>query len=271
MKLIKSNEKNKLIRQIPDHKNFTEGPLRGQRLNSHKKMASARHKRKRIKLNLDKLEKNRCICVFPNCPETEYYRILWANIKQHSIKSNWKTIMITSAYSREGKTLTAINLAITIAKEFNQNALLVDCDLKGQRIHRYLDYPSERGIINHLVDDYPINELIVWPGIHKLYLISGGRPVLNSAELLGSSKMKAFVHELKNLKGGGYIVFDAPPIIGWADIIAFAPLADCILMVVEEGRTSVQDVRNALEMIPNEKFLGYILNRRKMPTNGYYC
>lgn len=271
MKLIKPNEKNKLIRQKPDQKKLTEGPLRGQKLNSQKGKPSVSHKKRSIKLNLDKLAKNRCICAFPNSPETEYYRILWANIKQHSIKHNWKTIMITSAYSREGKTLTAINLAITIAKEFNQNALLVDCDLKGQRIHRYLDYPSERGIINHLVDDYPIKDLIVWPGIHKLYLISGGRAVVNSAELLGSSKMKAFVLELKNLNGGGYIIFDAPPVIGWADIIAFAPLADCILMVVEEGRTSVQDVKNALEMIPNEKFLGYILNRRKMPTNGYYC
>jgi len=270
MKLIKPPENNKLLRQKVDREKLTEDPLRKKRGKNQEATPRAYYGKRSIELDFNKLARNRCISVFPDSPETEYYRVLWANIKQNSIKHNWNTIMITSAYTREGKTLTAINLAITVAKEFNQVALLVDCALKRQSIHRYLDFHSEKGIVNHLIDDFPVNDLIIQPGIDKLSIISGGKPVVNSAELLGSPKMKALVHELKNLNKDGYVIFDAPPIIGWADIIAFAPLADCIIMVVEEGRTSVQDVKNALEMIPNEKFQGYILNRRKMLSKGYY-
>ncbi|MEA1946694.1 MAG: AAA family ATPase [Thermodesulfobacteriota bacterium] len=270
MKLKKSAEKDKQKGQAANRKISTEGPLTEKKVNNQEATPPVYSETRSIELDLEKLAKNRCVCVFPDSPETEYYRVLWANIKQHSRENNWNTIMITSAYTREGKTLTAINLAITVAKEFNQAVLLVDCDLKRQSIHRYLDFPSEKGIVNHLVDDFPLKDLIVWPGIEKLTLISGGKPVANSAKLLGSPKMKALVYEIKNLHDDQYVILDAPPILGWADIIAFAPLADCILMVVEEGRTSIQDVKNALEMIPTEKFLGFILNRRNLPITGYY-
>jgi non-specific protein-tyrosine kinase len=270
MKLIKPSEKIKTVRHKMDRKRTTEVPSEKEEVPNRKWETTVCFEKDPIKFDFEKLAANRCICVFPNSPETEYYRILWANMKQHYLKNGWKTIMITSAYAKEGKTLTAINLAITLAKEFNQTALLVDCDLKRQCISQYLEIPSEKGIVDYLVDGCTAKNLIIRSRIHKLSFISGGKSVANSAELLGSHRMKTLVHELKNLNETEYVIFDAPPIIGWADIIAFGPLADCILMVVEEGRTSIQDVEKALEIIPTEKFLGFVLNRRKFPTNGYY-
>lgn len=270
MELLKSIEKNRQKHQAAIRKISSEGPMVEQKVNNQKWTPSFYSKTRSIELDFEKLAQNRCVSMFPDSPETEYYRVLWANIKKHSKENKWNAIMITSSYAREGKTLTTLNLAITAAKEFNQGVLLVDCDLKRQSIHRYLDFPSEKGIVNYLVDDFPLRELIIWPDIKNLTLISGGKPVANSAELLGSPKMKALVYETKILHDDQYVIFDAPPIIGWADIIAFAPLVDCILMVVEEGRTSIQDVKNALEIIPTDKFIGFILNRWKLPTNRYY-
>ena len=178
--------------------------------------------------------------------------------------------MITSVQAGEGKTLTAINLAVTFAKEYDQTVLLVDCDLRRQKVHQYLNFSSEKGIVDYLMNGHPLNDLIVWPNIEKLTLISGGKTIANSAELLGSPKMKALVQEIKSRYDDRCVIFDTPPILGWADAIAFAPLVDCILMVVEEGRTSIKDVNKALEMIPKEKFLGFVLNRRKSPLNKYY-
>jgi protein-tyrosine kinase len=223
-----------------------------------------------LHLDPDQLARNRCVSMIPDIPESEYYKVLRTNILQRTKERHWNTIMITSAQPGEGKTLTAINLAAAFAKEFNQTVLLVDCDLRRQKIHQYLDFSAEKGIGNYLTNSCQLKDLIVWPNIEKLTVISGGKTISNSTELLGSPKMKSLVNEIKHRYDDRYVIFDVPPILSGADAIAFAPLVDCIVMVVEEGRTSVKDVKKALETIPDDKFLGFVLNRRKAPLRGYY-
>jgi non-specific protein-tyrosine kinase len=225
---------------------------------------------KAIELDLDKLAKNRCVSLSPDAPEAEFYKVVRTNIQHRTRENNWNAIMITSVQAGEGKTLTAVNLAITFAKEYDQTVLLVDCDMKRQNVRQLLNISSEKGIVDYLVDDCPLKDLIIWPGIEKLTLISGGKTMANSAELLGSPRMKAFVREIKNRYDDRYIIFDTPPVLGPADAIAFAPFVDCILMVVEEGRTSIKNVNEALGMIPKEKFLGFVLNRRTSLMQKYY-
>jgi len=225
---------------------------------------------KNVELDLDQLARNRCVSIFSDVPEAEYYKILRTTIQHLTKEKGWNTIMITSVQSGEGKTLTAINLAVSFAKEFNQTVLLVDCDLKRQSIHRYLNFSFDKGIVDYLMNDCSLKDLIVWPGIEKLTLISGGKTIANSAELLGSPKMKAFVKEIKNRYDDRYIIFDTPPVLGLADTIAFAPLVDGILIVVEAGRTPIEDIKKAYEMIPSEKFLGFVLNRQKGSGRKYY-
>jgi len=225
---------------------------------------------KAIELDLNKLAQNKCVCMFPDTPEAEHYKILRTNIQHRTREHNWNTIMITSVQPGEGKTLTSINLAISMAKEFNQTVFLVDCDLRRQKIHKYLNFSFEKGIVDYLMNGNPLKDLIVWPNIEKLTLISGGKTISESTELLGSPKMKALVKEIKARYDDRYIIFDVPPILSGADAITFAPMVDCILMVVEEGRTPIQDVKRSLEMIPKEKFLGFVLNRRKEGKKGYY-
>jgi protein-tyrosine kinase len=223
-----------------------------------------------IHLDPGKLAQNRCVSMSPGSKDAEYYKVLQTNIQQRTKENNWNTIMITSAQPGEGKTFTSINLAAAFAKEFNQTVLLVDCDLRRQSVHKYLDYEFDKGIVDYLVNGCSLKDIIVWPNIEKLTLISGGKTISNSTELMGSPRMKALVQEIKHRYDDRYVIFDVPPILAGADAIAFAPLMDCILMVVEEGRTSIKDVKTALELIPTEKFLGYVLNRRKAVMHGYY-
>jgi protein-tyrosine kinase len=223
-----------------------------------------------VKPDLKKMGQNRIVCMFPDIPETEYYKVLRTNILQRIRGKNWNTVMITSVQPGEGKTLTAINLAVSFAREFDQTVLLVDMDLKRQNIFRYLNLPGDRGIIDYLTKDILLQDIMVRPNIDKLVLISGGKTTRDSAELVGSPKMKALVQEIKNRYDDRYVIFDTPPILSGADAIAFAPMADCIVLVVEEGRTSVQDIQRALELIPKEKFLGFVLNRRKFTAGEYY-
>jgi non-specific protein-tyrosine kinase len=171
--------------------------------------------------------------------------------------------MVTSANPGEGKTITAINLAFTFAREFKQTALLVDCDLKSQQIHERLGFASEKGLVDYLIDDAPLSDLIIWPGVEKLTVISGGNTVKDSSELLGSLGMKNLVVDMKNRYPDRYVFFDVPPLLTCADSLAFAPLVDYVLIVVQAGRTSLQDVNRALKLLPSEKILGLVMNRQQ--------
>jgi non-specific protein-tyrosine kinase len=225
---------------------------------------------KTVELDPNVAAENRIVCMFPDSPEIDFYKILRTQIQQRTKDKGWNTVMITSVNPGEGKTLTAINLSITFAKEFNQTVLLVDSDLMRQNIHKYLGFESENGLIDYLVGDRPLKDFIVWPGIDKLTLISGGRTVNDSSELLGSPRMKTLINEMKTRYPNRYVFFDVPPVLGGADAIVLAPLVDCILMVVNEGQTSIHDIKKALQLLPPKKFLGFVLNRQKFPMPTYY-
>lgn len=215
------------------------------------------------------LEKNRCVCFLNDFKEMDLYKVIRTQISQRMRANGWNTLMITSALPGEGKSLTAINLAATFAKEVSQTVLLVDADLRLQKIHRYLGYDSKVGLVDYLVDDYPLDEMIVWPGVEKLTIISGGRTIQDSTELLGSPKMVSLMREMKSRYKERFILLESPPIHGCPDTLAFAPYVDAIVVVVESGRTSLDELKKALEMIPKEKFLGFILNRHASTMKDY--
>ena len=216
---------------------------------------------KRIYLDPGVIAENRCFAHLDNVPEMEAYRVLRTQIMQRTRGTGCNTIMVTSALPGEGKTITAINLAFTFAREFQHTVLLVDGDLRKQSIHKYLGYTGEKGLIDYLADSAPVSELIKWSGIEKITLISGGRSCQESAEMLGSPRMKELVSEMKSRYNERYIIFDVPPILSGADALTFYPLVDFVVVVVQAGKTSMDDIKKALQFIPKEKILGFALNR----------
>ncbi|MDY0188418.1 MAG: P-loop NTPase [Syntrophus sp. (in: bacteria)] len=214
-----------------------------------------------VSLDPEVMERNRCVAIFPNREEVEAYRILRTQILNRTRESGGNLIMITSALPGEGKTLTAINLALTFAREFRQTALLVDCDLKKQSIHEMMGFQSDKGLVDHLIGDCPVEELFVWPGVEKLTLISGGGTINESSEIMGSPRMKDLIVEMKRRYPERYIFFDVPPILVGADALTFALLVDFIVMVVQADKTPLGEVNKAAQLIPKEKLLGLVLNR----------
>jgi non-specific protein-tyrosine kinase len=227
-------------------------------------------KSNKLELDTRVLLNNRCVCITPNAPELDFYKVLRTKIQHLNNQKGGNALLITSAKPGEGKTLTAVNLALTFSKEYNQTILLVDCDLRKQNIHKVLGVDTDAGLIDYLLDAKPLADCIVWPGIEKLTLISGGLPVEQSAELLGSPRMKSLVKEMKSRYDDRHLIFDAPPILSGADTLTLAPLMDGIIIVVEEGRTSMRDLQKAIEQIPLDKFLGFVMNRQKIVKNNYH-
>jgi len=219
----------------------------------------------RVELDAATLVDHHCVCISPDAPELEHYKVLRTKIQHLTQSRAWRTVMITSPRDAEGKTLTAVNLALTFAMAYNQTVMLVDCDLRRQGIHKMLGYESELGLVDFLLEERNLSEIITWPGIDQMTVISGDRNDLNGAELLGSVRMKALVQEVKARYEDRYVLFDTAPILSGADAMALAQHVDCILMVVEEGKTGMRDAKKALAMLPPEKFLGFVLNRQGYP------
>jgi len=235
-----------------------------QRPSDHQKMgfvAPVYSLSRSVRLNPRVMSANRCVAFLPDSPELEFYRQLRTRILQMSHGEGGATVMVTSALPGEGKTLTAINLALTFAKEFKQTALLVDCDLRQQQVHNLMGFSSDRGLVDYLMDDCPITELFVWPGVEKLSVISGGKTVRDSCELLGSPGMRDLVLEMKHRYPERYVFFDAPSVLSSADAVAFAPMVDYIVVVAQAGQTSIKDINRAVELLPAEKLLGLVMNR----------
>ena len=226
-----------------------------------------------VQLNPFIMEKNRCVAMFSNKPEIDYYKVLRQQILRITEDLGGNTIMVTSTLPGEGKTLTAINLAFTFAREYEQTVLLVDCDLRKQNIHEVLGYESDKGLVNYLLNECEIADLIVWPSIEKLTIISGGKTIDQSSEVLGSPLMKELVTDMKNRYPERYIIFDVPPVFAGVDTMIFANLVDHILVVVEADKTPMPELKMALDMLPKEKIRGLILNRQQnpdTPISKYY-
>ncbi len=226
-------------------------------------------------VNLDQkvLKKNLCVSYFTDSLDGDIYKAIRTQIVQRMQDHGWKTLLISSALPGEGKSITTINLAITFAKELHRTVLLVDADLRRQNIHKCLGYKSSVGLAEYLVNDVPLQDLITWPGIDKLSIISGGKTVRDSTEIISSQKMQVLMGEMKNRYKDRLIIFDSSPILTCPDTIAFAPLVDGVVMVVEADKTSAEDVKKANALLPAEKFLGFILNKSKSlaaKNYGYY-
>jgi len=171
------------------------------------------------------------------------------------------SLLITSAKRGEGKTLTAINLAISISQQVNHTVLLVDTDIRKPSIHSLLGFHVEKGLSDYLKNGVALCDLLVNPGIEKLVILPGGKPVSNSAELLGAPAMAALVKEMKCRYPDRFIIFDSSPLLSSTDPLVFSRFVDGILVVVESEKTTRKDLRRAMELLNDRPVIGTVLNK----------
>jgi protein-tyrosine kinase len=205
------------------------------------------------------------------CDETqmEAYKLLRTHIMHRTKREGKNTLMFTGPLPNEGKTLTTINLGIAISQKVGQTVLLVDGDLRNPSIHRYLDLPSAPGLADFLTSGYPISECLVHPeGLANLVVLPAGQSSQESSELLSSPLMVDLAKELKHFYPDRYVLFDLPPLV-YADPLAFAPLVDGIILVVEAGRTPREEIVHALETLTGFPILGFVLNKTDTGSLSY--
>ncbi len=211
--------------------------------------------------NQQLLKENRVISA--SMPEKwlESYRMLRTRCLQSMDAMDWKTLAITSTGDKTGNSLTAANLAISIAMELDRTALLVDANFKNPAINKLFGIQSDIGLSDYLLHDTEISSMLINPGIDRLVILPAGKPLFNSTEMLRSPKMVRLVNELRSRYPSRIIIFDMPPILSHDDTLGFSPYVDCVLLVIEEGRSKSEELRHAAELLKDIKVLGTVFNK----------
>lgn len=203
----------------------------------------------------------RLVCIKdPCCAAAEQYRKLRASVLKATIGDFLNTIMVTSPGVGEGKSVTAVNLAVTIANEIDHTVLLVDADLRNPSISRYLGLEPRPGLSEYLRGGVRLSDVLVRTGIGKLLLLPAGSPPENPSELLSSARMKTLVKELKNRYRNRYVIFDSLPLLPAADAIPLAGYVDGVLMIVQAARTTPRAASRAISLIKDSRMLGIVFN-----------
>lgn len=198
------------------------------------------------------------------------YGLLRTRVLQRMRQNSWNSVAITSPNAGDGKTLTAVNLAISLAREVNHSVLLVDLDLRRPSVHKYFGYEPAKGLNDYVSNDTPLNEILFNPSIERLVVLPNRKPIANSSEVLSSPRMIELVTELKTRYPERLVIFDLPPILATDDALAFSPYIDAVLLVVEEGKTKRDDLVRAGELLADVNMLGSVLNRAEQPGLGPY-
>jgi non-specific protein-tyrosine kinase len=218
---------------------------------------------KTIPVDPDILRRNKVISLFHEESVTDQMKILRTQILGAMEQIGGNSLLVTSARPGEGKTLTAINLAISISYEVDHTVLLVDANLRSPCVNAYLGLNVEKGLSDFLLQNGEIPDLLINPGIERLVILPGGRALPNSSELLGGPRMEALVAEMKKRYPDRFIVFDSSSLLMSADPLVCAGFTDGILLVVEAEKTPVNDVEKATGLLKDKKLIGTLLNKAR--------
>lgn len=216
------------------------------------------------------LEANRVIGVRGADAAGSAYRMLRTRVLQRMRSNGWRKLAVTSPRANAGKTLTAINMAISLAQEPNQQVVLVDLDLRSPKIATYLGLDVQASLTDHLLRDVPIENVLVKPDIPRLCVAPNSEPIENSSDVLASAGMHQLTRSLLSTSPSTIVIFDLPPLLDADDMLTFMPQVDAVLFVVAEGETRKGDIERSNELFKELTVLGTVLNKSSDEAPSYY-
>jgi Mrp family chromosome partitioning ATPase len=217
------------------------------------------------------LEQNRII-TDDKAPAAAAYRMLRTRLLQRMRTNGWNTLAVTGISPGEGKTTTAINLSLALARDVNTSVVLVDLDLRKPAIHKYFGLTPKVDFQDCIEGRVPLTEALIRPdveGADRLALLLNATAYTNASEIVTSPDMRRLVGNLKGTRGR-IVVFDTPPLLITDDVLAFSPLVNALLLVACQGVTKREDLLAAKELMQGLNLVGTVLNRSSEEVSQYY-
>lgn len=200
------------------------------------------------------------------------YRLLRTRVLQIMKATNCRSLGITSPGPKAGKTITSINLALSIVREGNFDVVLVDADVRKPSISQYLGIRPPHGLPDYLSGGIELGDLLVEvSNRNHLTLVPGAKSALTdpSPELLKSVRMTELLRRFPAGRKDMVMIVDLPPILLGDDVLAVAPALDALLMVVDEGSTRTDDLQRSAELLKGFNLIGSVLNRSVEKSKGF--
>lgn len=201
----------------------------------------------------------------PLSPAAEQYRSLRSRIGQTESGQAIRVLQITSPGKHDGKTITSLNLALTMAQEFQRRVLVIDADLRQPHLHDCLGLPAGPGLVDVLTGTATLEDALVEIPEHHLTVLRAGRTYEKPAEMLGSAPMRRLVDTFRTQFDR--IVIDSSPALV-SDPVAVASLADRVLLVVRAGQTTKPAIARAIGLLGPAKLLGLVFNESAGPQQA---
>lgn len=202
--------------------------------------------------------KRRIALLQPDSFVAEQFRSLRARLDALAAERPVRTIGVTSSMPEEGKTTTAVNLAIVSSMSLGRRVLLVDCDMRRPKVHTALGLRPECGLAEILAGEGTLERAVMKVEGTNLEVLPVRSTPSNPSELLASDRMRALVQEL----AGSYdqVIFDTPPTLAIPDAKIMSELVDGLVFVVRANATPREDVASALDVLDRRRVLGLVLN-----------
>jgi capsular exopolysaccharide synthesis family protein len=204
----------------------------------------------------------------PEQSTVEQYRKLAATLHHAQVERALKIVMVSSAVSGDGKTLTSTNLALTLSESYRRRVLLIDADLRRPSLHEMFQVKNSAGLTECLKAETD-NRLPLIRASSYLSLLLAGRPDSDPMSGLTSERMHRLIEEAAATFD--WVIIDTPPVVLLPDANLLAAMVDAAILVIGAGKTPYKLITRAIDALGREKILGVVLNRvdRSCLAGGY--
>ena len=204
----------------------------------------------------------------PNSLAAEQYRQLRTRLAHAENAHALRSVLITSPQKGEGKSITAANLALTMAQELQRHVVIVEADLRKPSLQQLFGLTPGPGLAEVLSGAADLKDVMKFLPDHNLTVIAAGTAPANPAELLGSTAMRRLLDQLRTRFDR--VILDTPPVLPLADVAVLAPMVDGALLVVRAGVTPKPAIENALRGFDSSRLIGIVLNESGLEDDYRY-
>ncbi|WP_334140974.1 polysaccharide biosynthesis tyrosine autokinase [Rhabdothermincola sp.] len=196
----------------------------------------------------------------PSSPTAEAYRTLRTSVQFAGLDRPLRTLQVTSPRSQDGKSTTATNLAVALARA-GQRVILIDCDLRRPRVHDFFGLSNAVGFTSVLVGDVPlVNATQAVPGLDRLRVLASGPTPADPSELLSTRRAVELINSIK--EACDIVVIDTPPVLPVSDALVLSDVIDAVIVVVAAGSTTKKETQRAFELLRqvDAPVIGVVMN-----------
>ena len=225
-----------------------------------------------VRLDWSHLEQHRIVGQNVADPRSKVFDVLRTQVLQAMDQKNWKFLAVTSPTEGCGKTVTAVNLALSIARQPERSALLVDMDLQRPAVADYLGIKCRQGVQDILERRAALTDLIVRANadICELLVLPATAPTIRSSELIASPNLDAMLRDIKEYFSSCTVIVDMPPLLQGDEVIATLPRIDAVLLVTAVGVSTLHEIKECNKHLQMTEVLRVVLNKSHEVTRRHY-